>query len=157
MHQKAYGRSSAWNQTVDFGETILSWDTRVCSGCVYCLSLACSSDSTELTNAETSSESTPAMIWKRFSFRRATMSTNERLRADSGDRPSSIIRETRAETAARRDGQPALPMGGVVGLPTAISKRRDANAQTSAVGGHPSPENGSTAPVSRRIGLKSAI
>jgi hypothetical protein len=43
------------------------------------------------------------------------MSTNERLRADSGGRPDSIIRETNTGTAARRGRQPALPIGGVAG------------------------------------------
>jgi hypothetical protein len=51
---------------------------------------------------------------------------------DLVDRLSLIIRETNAGTAAERAGQLAAGMSGVARPPTAISKRRDANAETSA-------------------------
>jgi hypothetical protein len=79
------------------------------------------------------------------------MSTNDKPPFDLSDRPSSIIRETSAGTAAERGEQSIAPMGDVAWQSTAISKRRDANAETSAVGAHSSPENGSTSPVSNRI------
>jgi hypothetical protein len=55
------------------------------------------------------------MISKLFAISCATIWANDKRRADSGDRPSSIIRETNAGTTAGKGGLPAAPMGGVAG------------------------------------------
>jgi hypothetical protein len=136
------------------GKTILSWDVRICSGFIYSLSPPCSDDSARLTNPETLLESTPAMISKRFAFSRATISANDGLLSDSGDRPHSITRKTNAGTAVGKGGPPRAPTGSATNRDFKKKGRKRGSRPPSAP---LSPEKGSTSPFSRRIGLKSAI
>jgi hypothetical protein len=84
--------------------------------------------------------------------------SGERERAPRfGNRPPTLARDTNSGTRAGTGGPPAAPTGGAAGRPRAFSGRREANAESPAVGDDRSSENGSSAPVSRRVGLKSAL
>jgi hypothetical protein len=59
-----------------------------------------SDDSTELTNAETTSESTSSVILKPFSFNASMISLNEDQLFGSVESPDRISRETKSGTNA---------------------------------------------------------